>query len=274
MTIQTVLQNCLASFLEFLPKLISGLVIFFVALIGSNYVAKWVRKLVSKRVDNGEMLQLVYMLTKWGILIIGTILALDQVDFNVTGFVAGLGVVGFTIGFALQDIAKNFISGLMLLSRTPFHMEDFVRVADFEGKVKEINVRDTVIQTLDGELVIIPNNKVFENPIINYTDAHLRRRTIMIGLGYEEDTERTVEIFIETIKSVSGVESDPAPVIQAVELGDSAMMLSASFWVDHQKNNLVWVHSEVVKALKIASDRYNIHLPYPVQTVYVKNLDV
>lgn len=271
MVFQTALQDWIASFLTFLPKLVTGIIIFIASLFISNYVGKWVQKIVKKKVENEEMGHLTFLITRWAILITGTILALDQVEFNVTSFVAGIGVVGFTIGFALQDIAKNFISGLLLLARQPFNLEDSVKIAEFSGKVKEINVRDTVIETFDGELVIIPNQKVFENPIVNYTSSRFRRRTIAIGLGYEEDADLAGELFLETIQSVQGVAKEPVPTIRAEYMGDSALMLSANFWVDQNKNDLLGVHSDVVKAIKLASDKHGINLPYPVQTVLVKN---
>jgi len=272
MNFQAALQDWLASFLLFLPKLIVGLIIFVVTILVSNYVGKWVQKVIKRKVDNQEMAHLSFMITKWVTLIAGTILALDQVDFDVTSFVAGVGVMGFTVGFALQDIAKNFISGLLLLARQPFNIGDNVKIGDFLGKVKEINVRDTVIATVDGEMVIIPNHKVFENPITNYTSSTLRRRNISIGLGYDEDVDRAGNLFLETIQSVPGVLKEPEPTIRAEYLGDSALMLSANFWVDQKENDLIGVHSEVVKAIKSASDTHGINLPYPVQTVLVKNV--
>jgi small-conductance mechanosensitive channel len=143
-------------------------------------------------------------------------------------------------------------------------------VSDYQGEVKEINVRDTVIETLDGELVIIPNREVFENPIVNYTHTRLRRRSIMIGLGYDEDADRAIEIFMEVIKSVPGVEMEPSPTIRAEELGESSLTLSALFWVNQQSSDLLSVHSDVVKAIKKAAEEHQINLPYPVKTVLLQ----
>lgn len=230
------------------------------------------KQLAKKRIENIDILQLIFLLTRWSVLILGTIFALSQVDFDVTGFIAGLGVAGFTIGFALQDIAKNFISGILLLSRQPFNIGDYVKVNDYSGKVKEINIRDTVIETLDGEVVIIPNQAVFENPIINYTQSRLRRRSVVIGLGYEEDVHQATKVFLDAIKNVPGVESQPEPIIRVKQLGDSALILEALFWVDQQSNDLFAIHSKVVTAIKESSDEHNINLPYPVQTVLLQNV--
>ena len=273
MEITQAFQEWFSSLVQLLPNLITAIVIFFVTIIASDSLAKWVKRIVKKKIENNEMLQLIYLLTRWTVIILGTIFALSQVNFDVTGFIAGLGVAGFTIGFALQDIAKNFISGILLLSRQPFSIGDYVKVNDYKGTVKEINVRDTVVETLDGEIVIIPNQKVFENPITNYTHSRLRRRTIVIGLGYEEDVARATQIFLDVIKNVPGVESQPEPTIRAKELGDSALTLEALFWVDQQNNNLFGVHSDVVTAIKEASDKHKINLPYPVQTVLLQNVN-
>lgn len=272
MDIQGAFQNLLTSFINFLPKLISGIVIFILTIIGSGFIAKWVRKLAKKKIESKEMLQLIFRIVKWIILIVGTIFALDQVDFNVTSFIAGLGVAGFTIGFALQDIAKNFISGIMLLYRQPFNLGEYVRVAELDGKVKEINVRDTVIETRDGELIIIPNKEVFENPIINFTHSQYRRREVKIGLGYEEDAERASDIFINAIKQIEGVEVDKDIIVRAEALGDSTLSLSALYWVDQQENDILKVQSDVIKAIKTASEENQINLPYPIQTVFIRNL--
>jgi small-conductance mechanosensitive channel len=271
MDFQTIIQGWVASFLEFLPKIISAIVIFIVTIFGSNYLAKLIRELSKKRISSPEILKLISRITRWTLLVIGIVVALDQVEFNVTGFIAGLGVAGFTIGFALQDIAKNFISGLLLLYRQPFIIGDRVLISEYEGEVTDINVRDTVIKTLDGDLVILPNRDVFENPIVNYTRTRLRRRSIAIGLGYEEDSDHAIQVFLDAIKDVDGVQADPPPSILVEELGSSTLSLSARFWVDQQEEDFLKVHSDVVTAIKNASEIYNINLPYPIQTVRLQN---
>lgn len=270
MDVPEILYEWLAPFLLFFPKLIAALVIFILTLLAANLPAKAIRKVASKRIKSSKALKLIKQISQWTVVIIGTVVALDQVDFNVTGFVAGLGIAGFTIGFALQDIARNFISGLILLYRQPFRIGDFIEVSSHTGTVKMINVRDTEIQTLDGDLVIIPNNKVFENPIINMSTSRLRRRAVRIGLGYEEDVDRAMEIFLGAIQAVSGVESEPTPMIQAMSMDDSGLMLTAFYWVDQKENSPLKVHSDVLRAVNTASHVHNIDLPYPTQTVLVQ----
>ena len=114
MDFQSILQGWLQSFVEFLPKIIAALVIFRGDTGRCEFCCKIYKEIqLERKIDNPELLQLIFRVTRWTLLIIGTVVALDQVNFNVTGFIAGLGVAGFTIGFALQDISKNFISGLL-----------------------------------------------------------------------------------------------------------------------------------------------------------------
>ncbi len=270
MNFEAAFQDWLASLVLFLPKLIAGIVIFILSLVAAGYVAKAVKRAAAKRIEAEEVVTLIGQISRWAVIIIGTTIALDQVDFNVTGFIAGLGIAGFTIGFALQDIAKNLISGLILLHRQPFKIGDFVQVSGHSGTVKMINIRDTEIQTLDGDVVIIPNNQVFENPIINLTTSRLRRRSIGIGLGYEEDVDRAIEVFLAAIKAVEGVEAEPEPMIQVMNLGDTALSLTAFYWVDQQQNSPLRVHTAVLKAVNSAAVAHDINLPYPTQTVLVR----
>jgi len=273
MDFQSILQSWFTSFIDFFPKIVAALVIFLITIVGAGFVAKSVKKYSAKRIKSPELLQLIFRITRWTLLIVGTVVALDQVNFNVTGFIAGLGVAGFTIGFALQDMAKNFISGLLLLYRQPFIIDDAVKISTFTGLITEINIRDTVLKTYDGETVIIPNQEVFENPIVNYTHTKLRRQQVTIGLGYEEDSDKAQNIFLKVVQGVEGVEQDPVPSIYVSELGNSALILKVYYWTDQKENNIFDVQSRVITAIKKASDDNRINLPYPIQTIRLEKVD-
>lgn len=263
-------QQYFQDFVDFVPKLVSALITFLVFLLLSGLVRRTVRKVLSSRISNQEILKLLSRLSTWTVLIFGTILALEQVNFNVTSFVAGLGIAGLTIGFALQDIAKNFVAGILLLIRQPFKIGDAVEISGFKGTVQDIAIRDTSIKTYDGELVILPNASILENPIKNFSGLKQRRRAVKIGLDYKEDVDRAKRVFLDAIRSVSGVAAEPAPSIIVMELGDSALMLTAFFWVDQVSNDLYTVHSAAVQAISEAANRENISLPYPIHTVHVQ----
>jgi small conductance mechanosensitive channel len=270
MDFQAIFQEWLTALLIFLPKLFAGMGIFLITLIVAFNANKAVGRVAAYRIKSPEVVAVIKKLAKWIILIIGTIIALDQVDFNVAGFIAGLGIAGFTLGMALQDLTRNIISGMFLLYRQPFGIGDFIKVADHAGTVKMINIRDTEIQSLEGDLVIIPNYKVLENPIVNVSAGRLRRRSLVIGLGYEEDVDRAIAVFQEAIESVAGVEAEPAPMIQVLEMGESALSLTAFYWLDQKKYNPLMVHTAVLKAVNSAALVHKINLPYPTQTVLLQ----
>jgi small-conductance mechanosensitive channel len=269
-TISEPLQDILTQILLYLPRIIAALVIFVISLVVSGLATRSVKRALKIRVKDPETLQLLVWLTRWSIVILGGLVALDQVNFDVVGFFAGLGIAGFTIGFALQDIARNFVAGIILLIRQPFDIGDAIGVGSHSGTVLEIKLRDTVIKTWDGELLIIPNIDVFNNAITNYSDLPERRRTVAIGLGYEEDVDKSVEVFLNAVRQVPGVLEDPAPTVYAKELGDSALILTAQFWLNQDTHDLFTVHSNAVKAIKEAAEREGIDLPYPTQTVHLR----
>jgi small-conductance mechanosensitive channel len=261
------LQELLHGFLLFLPRLITALVIFVASIIVGGLVKRALKRALTPRVQDQEILELLGRLARWGVIILGTLAALDQVNFDVTSFVAGLGIAGFTIGFALQDIAKNFVAGIILLIRQPFEIGDAVEISGLSGTVLEISTRDTVLKSFDGEAVIVPNGDVFTSPIINYSKLPLRRRTVMIGLGYGEDVDRAIQLFLDVIQGVDGVLSDPVPTVLVDSLGDSALTLAARFWVNQTSHGLLDVQSAVVQAIKEIAEEHEIDLPYPTQTL-------
>jgi small-conductance mechanosensitive channel len=264
------LQVLLEEVLRFIPKLIAALITFGASILVSVVAARWIRRTASASIDDEETVILLARLIRWAVIVAGTVLALDQVDFDVTGFVAGLGIAGLTIGFALQDITRNFIAGLILLVRQPFEIGDAVEAAGQSGTVLSVTTRDTVLKTWDGETVILPNLEVFSKPIINYSALPNRRRTIRIGLGYEEDVGQASEVFLEAIRSVDGVLEEPAPTVHAMNLSDSALGLDARFWVNQETHGLFDVHSSVVRTIKQVAEREGIELPYPIRKVLLE----
>jgi small-conductance mechanosensitive channel len=261
------IQNPLPSLID----LVAAIVTFVATLIVASLATQWIKRAVKKQREDPELIEMLGRLTRWAIIVIGTMLALEQVNFNVTSFLAGLGVAGFTIGFALQDIARNFVAGILLLIRQPFNIGEAVEIAGgFSGQVMDVNIRDTVIKTWDGEEVILPNIDVFGNPILNYSARPYRRRTVTIGIGYGEEMEKAMQAFLETVKEIEGVLETPPPEILAEELGSSTLNVALRFWVNQRTHGLFDVHSKVVIALNACAEEKGIDLPYPIQTVHVE----
>jgi small-conductance mechanosensitive channel len=254
-----------------LPSYLLAAGAFVATLILSGLAGRGMKRSVKNKIEDPETRELLARMTRWTVLVLGTMTALNQIPgIDVTSLLAGLGIVGFTIGFALQDIARNFIAGLLILMRQPFNVGDAVEVAGHAGTVMEITVRDTVIKTWDGVMEIIPNLDVYSNPIVNYSELPLRRRTVMIGLGYGEDVDRARTIFLDVIRGTEGVLKEPEPEILTEEFGDATLNMAARFWVNQQTHSLFGVHSDVVDALNETAEREDIDMPFPTQVVQLE----
>ena len=256
------------SVLAFLPKLGFAILIYLVARFISSWAVRLLRKRMQRRDHDPETILLLEMLARWSIIGFGILLALEQIaPGKTTSLVAGLGIAGFTIGFALQDVAKNFVAGLLLLLQQPFEIGDAVEVAGYSGTVMDITLRATEMRTWDGRFVIIPNGDVFVKPIINFSKAKHRRVNISVGVAYESDLDKVTRVVLEAINDVPGLLQDPAPAVIFSTFGDSAIEFSAYYWIDTDVAGLGSAQDAGVKAIKNAFKREGIEIPYPIRTV-------
>jgi len=179
----TVLQELIIKILEFLPKAIIAMVIFIVALYLAGLITKLVRLALERRSTDNVVKMVVVKVTRWSIIVLGVFVALQQMGFDLSAFLVSLGVMGFTIGFALQDISKNFIAGLLILLQQPFDIGDAIKVDEFVGTVVNVDLRATEIRTFDGKIVLIPNADVYTSPITNYSRETNRRLELKLGVA-------------------------------------------------------------------------------------------
>jgi small-conductance mechanosensitive channel len=258
-----------ATAVAFLPRLVSGLVLLVLSLAAASVASTLTTEAIRRRGGPPEIEKLLSRLAKWAIIVLGTIAALQQVDFDVTSFLAGLGVVGFTLGFAFQDIAKNFIAGVLLLLSRPFQIGEVIEIRDFTGTVMDVTLRATTLRTFDGLQVVIPNADVYTATIVNYPAHDLRRNSFTIGLAYEEDITRSREVFQEALAAVSGVSDQRCPVVVCTGLADSWAELTAYYWFTPSEAEYFEMSSRAIQAVKEAAEREGISLPYPTQTIRV-----
>ncbi len=253
--------------ITFLPKLIAALVLFVISL----YVAGWIKRLIlraaKKRKVDPELSSLLSRLGQWSVIILGTLWALETVDRNITSFIAGLGIVGFTIGFALQDLAKNFVAGVLLLLQQPFDVGDSIAVAGYSGTVLDVTLRATELKTFDGLYVLIPNTDVYMNAITNYTRTPSRRVQLDVGVAYDADLQQVTQTALNCIADLPGLQSDPSPRVVFHTFGDSAIQFSLYCWIDLSVNDFFSAQDEAVKRIQQAFAAAGIDIPYPIRTI-------
>lgn len=264
------LERIVEQMLVFIPKFIVAVIVFLIALIVARLAFRVIRKaLVNRKVD-AELVLLFSRLTQVGIIVLGLIWSLQIVDFDVTGFVAGLGIIGFTVGFALKDIAENFVAGVLLLLHQPFDIGDAVDAGGFAGTVTNIEIRTTTIRTWDGLQVIVPNAQVYSKPITNYSNIDQRRISIDVGVGYESDLDRVDQIMLDVAHTLPGIKTDPEPFVVFKEFGDSSINATLYFWIDIDEAGYFGSLDSVVKGIKSAFEHEGVNIPYPIRTVYNK----
>jgi len=251
-----------------IPNLLTALGIFIASIYFGRVLSRIVdRVLKTKKAPEG-VTRLLVDATRVSVVIIGAITALQRF-FDVTAFLAGLGIIGFTVGFALQDVMKNFAAGVILLIQQPFRIDEFIGVAGFDGQVLEIDLRSTEMRALDGRIVSIPNAEVLAHPIINYTRAERRRIELPVGVAYSTDPETARKAVLEAIPNVPGYMAEPAPIIGFSNFGDSALQLDTYFWIDTSKTNPLAAKDAAFSLIKNALDKQGIDIPFPIRTVYM-----
>jgi small-conductance mechanosensitive channel len=252
-----------------LPSLIAALVVFAVGLYLASIVRRLVRRGLERRTDNPQPITLLSQMSYWLVVIIVAAISLQMVGFNLTAFLAGLGVAGITIGFALQDVSKNFIAGILMLIQQPFEIGEFIEVGGYSGTVEAIDLRATQVRTTDGKLVLIPNGEVMISPITNFSQAETRRVAISTGVAYDSDPESVRQASLAAISGIQGLLSEPAPKVLFENFGSTTMDLTLYFWIDTSQTNVANAKDAGLNALKDAFDDAQIDMPMPGQTVYL-----
>ncbi|HEY57707.1 MAG TPA: mechanosensitive ion channel [Anaerolineae bacterium] len=254
---------------SFLPRLIMALVLFVAGLVVSGWLGKALGVLLRRRKTDPEVILLLQQLTRWGLMALFTVVALQQVGFDMTAFLTGLGVLGFTVGFAIQDVSKNFVAGVLLLLQQPFDIGDAIQVGDYAGVVLNINLRATEMRTWDGRRVYIPNADVYTQAIINYTRTQARRIEITVGVAYDTDLTQAREAALEAVRSVPGVQEDPAPTVVFHTFGESSIDFTVYFWIDPKETGLWEAKSAAVQVVHRVFQEKGIEIPFPIRTVYL-----
>lgn len=260
------LQSLIAEFLAFLPRLMAALVIFAASLYISAILSRLVRRSLERQRVDPALTLIVYHFTRWGVLLIGIVATLRRVEWDLTGFLAGLGIVGFTLGFALQDISRNIIAGMLLLVQRPFEIGDLVQIDQFTGRIKSVDLRSTEIVTLDGNHVLIPNGNVFTAPIVNYSRESTQRIELTAGVAYDSDLELVRHTALQAIQSIPDILSKPAPNLYFHTFNDSSIDFTVRYWIDTRVTDAVTAVDPAIVAIQQAFARKNIEIPYPIQT--------
>nr|WP_159763208.1 mechanosensitive ion channel family protein [Halovenus carboxidivorans] len=172
------------------------------------------------------------------------------------------------IGFALQDVIKNFVAGIFIYTDKPFRIGDWIEWGDNAGVVEDISLRVTRVRTFDNELLTVPNGVLMSDVIKNPVAKETLRLKFVFGIGYDDNIDKATEIIVEEAENHDGILDDPAPSVRLVELGDSSVGLQSRIWIsDPSRADFVKVRGEYVTAVKERFDEEGINIPYPNRTI-------
>jgi small conductance mechanosensitive channel len=201
------------------------------------------------------------------ITLIGLVIAIAQLGIEIGPLLAGLGIAGFVVGFALQDTLSNFASGLMILVYRPYDVGDAIEAGGVMGTVSQMNLVSTMIMTFDNQLLVVPNNKIWGDVIRNITHQKTRRIDMTFGIGYSDDIAKAERVLTEIVTSHEKILEDPAPMVRLHDLGDSSVNFVVRPW---SKTADYWdVYWDVTREVKHRFDAEGISIPFPQRDVHI-----
>lgn len=250
------------------PKVIGALVLLFAAWVVSGWVSRLVyRSLKLAKIDE-TLARFATKFTWWGMLVLGLVGCLETFDVKTTSYAAAIGAVGFSIGLAFQGALGNFAAGIMLLVFRPYKVGDVIIVGGQTGKVDEIDLFSTTLDTPDNRRIMIPNGSIFGNTIENTSYHQTRRVEVAVGAGYAADIDQTYEVLMRAVCAVPGILSEPVPEVVLLELADSSVNWSVRAWATAADFGLV--KQRTIRAVKLAMDQAGIEIPFPQMDVNLR----
>ena len=228
--------------------------------------------LMNRVPTNWILRDLARQLLQLAIVFAGLMAALSLLDATaILGSVVGaLGLLGLAIGFATKDTVENYIASILLSIRQPFRHDEYVRIDDVEGKVIRLTSRATVLMSLDGNHLRLPNAKVYKATIVNFSRNPLRRFEFTVGVDTDLDLKEPRTLALQTLKEIPGVLQDPPPACLVDALGDSNVVLKVQGWIDQRESDFQKARSEAQRLVKEAFDDAGVVMPEPIYNINLR----
>ncbi|RMA65666.1 mechanosensitive ion channel family protein [Ulvibacter antarcticus] len=255
--------------IDFLPSLIGALLLFIVGIWIIRIINGLVRKLFIKKDYDPTLENFIASLINWGLKIILFVLVVSQLGVESASLVAIIGAAGLAIGLALQGSLANFAGGVLILLLKPFKLGDFIKAQGIDGTVKEISIFTTKLTTPGNQLVIIPNGKLSNENIINYTSEGIRKEMLGFGISYDSDIKKTRDILLGLAMEQELVfkMEDKMPIVVVTELADSSVNLQLRYWT---KNEDFWnTRFYTLEEGKMRLEAAGISIPFPQRDVHL-----
>lgn len=256
--------------IQMLPNLALAALIVVLGWLLARLARMLMGKLLQRFIPSGTLKGLISTSTYLLVMLVALFAALSvlHLDKTVTSILAGAGIIGLALGFAFQDIAANFISGILMAIQRPVRVGELIETGDHFGVVQRIDLRTTELKNQQGIQVIIPNKDIFQSALLNYTRNGTRRIDLQVGVSYGEDLENVERITLQAVRSVEGLLSDKPLELFYTGFGDSSIDFELRFWIA-AKNQGYYTQQRhhAIKAIKAAYDKEGITIPFPIRTL-------
>ena len=271
-TVYQGLKAQLENLVKALPLLLVGIVIFALVTWFGSWLSRR-KKMWQRLTPNPFVAELLSQTIKVIFIIFGLILALSLIGAEtVLGtLLGGAGVIGIAVGFAVKDTIENYIASLMLSIRQPFRARDQVVINGQEGIVVRLTSRATILMTLDGNQLRIPNAEVFKGTILNYTKNPERRFTFELGVDANDDPLAAIKVGLDAIHTLAFVLNEPKAIAVITNVGDSNIVLEFQVWVDQSETDFAKARSIAIRETKHALEDKGFSLPEPIYRLRFNN---
>lgn len=270
----TLVTDKLVEWGESLALMLPNLAVAVLVLVAFYWLSRGTTALLKRGLgrvmDNVQVVELLATIARVAVMAAGLVVALGILDLDktVTSLLAGVGVVGLALGFAFQDLAANFMSGIIMAVRHQFATGDQVEVMGHFGRIEAVDLRSTTLRAPTGQKVILPNRKVLDDAIVNFTADSKRRVDLQVGVAYGDDLPLVERVTREALESVEG--RTPGKVVEVYfeGFGGSSIDLVGRFWIPSgERSDFMKARSEAIKAVKAAFDAHDITIPFPIRTL-------
>lgn len=253
--------------MTYVPKVLLALIVLLLGLWLINRVLRIMDRALEQAEMDISLAQFLHSLAGMVLKVLLLISVASMIGIATTSFVAVLGAAGLAIGLALQGSLANFAGGVLILLFKPYRVGDFIETQGVSGTVREIQIFSTLIHTPDNKVIIVPNGKLSNDVIINYSKASKRRIEIVVGIGYDDSIDTARRLIQELIDGDKRIDRDPEPLIVVSELADHSVNLTVRVWVDAE--NLWTVRFQLIEAVKNSFDANGVSFPFPQRDVHV-----
>lgn len=261
---------------EWLTAYSINLLAAIIVLLAGRWLAKKVAELLNlfltrSKVD-ATLVGFLQKITYYTLLVLVVFAAAEQLGINTTSFLTIIAAAGLAVGLALKDSLANFAAGVMLILFRPFRVGDVVEAAGVTGSVEAISIFNTIMQTPDNRMVIVPNGKIINDVITNVTANPIRRIDLVIGVSYEDHLGRAREVVAGLLAEDARILKEPAATIAVDELADNGVHLAVRPWVN--RDDYLEVRGDLLEKIKTAFDQAGLTIPYPKRDVNLRQSKV